>query len=75
MTAFANDFAVATQQSIIRVSVVVEERLRPLRARMARVTLLAVVRVVGIVFNVTRNALHAQFIFKRPLRVTVAAVQ
>ena len=73
MTIIAGRFQMSAREFVLCVSVVVEEGFRPDGAGVACITLLAIVSVVIVVFEMAGNTGCVHYVVKRILGMTVAA--
>ena len=75
MAGIAGNLLVPTQQPVIRVDVVVKNRLFPSRTRMTGIALLAATGFVRVVLEVARDAGTVHRVLERILGVAVPAVR
>lgn len=72
VTIVTGNFPVTAEELVVRMYVVVEERLFPRCTGMASVALLAAVHVMRVVFQVTGSAGFVHFVVERIFRMAVA---
>ena len=73
VAAVAFCFLMSAQEAVVGIIVVVEDGLVPLGTKVAHAAFGAIVFLMVIVFEVTRNAGYVHFIFERIVRMTFAA--
>ena len=73
VAAVALCFPMSAQEAIVGITIVVEDWFVPLGTKVAHAAFGAIVFLMVIVFEVTRNARYVHFVFERVVRMTFAA--